>query len=378
VQGALSVILLVGAGLFVRSMGNVRAIRLGYDVDPLLWVSVEERGEKLSDAEKEGVRNRLLEAAKSTPGVASAARGYTVPFWMTWNEDIYVAGIDSVSRLGVFTIQAASSEFFTTMGTRLRRGRAIEASDTRDAPKVMVVSEAMARMLWPNADALGQCVRVGADTAPCTTVVGIAENIRTQGLADDKMYHYYRPIDQVRATGGGLFVRMHDDAARHRETIRRALQRLMPGGSYVTVTPMSEIFEPNVRSWRLGATMFVAFGALALVLAAVGLYSVIAYNVVQRTHEMGVRVAFGAQVRDILRLILNEGLRITVIGVVIGGAIALYAGRWVKPLLFDVKPADPVVFGVVVAVLFAAATLASLIPAMRAARVDPNVALRSE
>ena len=162
------------------------------------------------------------------------------------------------------------------------------------------------------------------------------------------------------------------------ETVRRSLQKLMPGSSYVTARPMSEVFDPTIRSWRLGATMFVAFGGLALVLAAIGLYSVIAYNVVQRTHELGVRVAFGAQVNDVLRLILGEGLRLTVIGVVIGGGVALYAGKWVAPLLFNVKPTDPLVFVFVIAVLLAAAMLASLIPALRAARVDPNVALRSE
>jgi ABC-type antimicrobial peptide transport system permease subunit len=152
----------------------------------------------------------------------------------------------------------------------------------------------------------------------------------------------------------------------------------MPGSSYVTVTPFSQIYAPTIKSWKLGASMFVAFGGLALVLAAIGLYSVIAYNVAQRTHELGVRVAFGAQVGDVIRLVLTEGLRLAVAGVVIGGGLALYAGRWVAPLLFKVKPTDPLVFGFVIAVLLAVATLASLIPAIRAARVDPNVALRSD
>lgn len=379
-QGALSVVLLVGAGLFVRSMENVRAMRMGYDIDPVLWVSVEERGEKLTPEQKDILRNRLLEAAKNTAGVASASRAVTVPFWMTWNEDIHVAGIDSTSRLGMFTIQEATPEYFTTMGTRLLRGRPIEATDTKNTPKVMVVSEAMANALWPGRDALGQCVKVGErpDTLPCTTVVGIAENMRSQDLQEDKMFHYYRPIAQGRLGSGGLFVRTHSHAASQAESIRRSLQRLMPGASYVTVRPMTEIFDPTIRSWKLGATMFTAFGALALVLAAIGLYSVIAYNVVQRTHEMGVRVAFGAQVGDVVRLILNEGLRLTVVGLVIGGAIALYGGKWIAPLLFNVKAWDPLVFAFVVAVLLGVAAVASLIPALRAARVDPNVALRSE
>jgi putative ABC transport system permease protein len=381
VQGALSVVLLVGAGLFVRSLGNVNALRMGYDVDQLVWVGVEERGEKLADAEKSALRDRLADAARALPGVENAARAVTVPFWMTWNEDIYVAGHDTaaLNKMGAFRIQGASPQYLQTMGTRLLRGRSIESHDTKDSPKVMVVSEAMAKILWPGKDALGQCVRVGADTNPCTTVVGIAENVRaSDDFNDDNMLYYYRPISQAQPEGGGIFVRVTDEGARHSEAIRRALQPLMPGSSYVTARPMTEIFGPTIRSWRLGATMFVAFGALALVLAAIGLYSVIAYNVVQRTHELGVRVAFGAQVKDVVRLVMSEGLKLTILGVVIGGAIALFAGRWVGPLLFNVKPTDPGVYTFVAITLLVVATLATLIPAMRAARVDPNVALRSE
>jgi predicted permease len=380
-QGALSVVLLVGAGLFVRSLNNVTGLRMGYDIDRLLWVSVEERGEKITEAEKSALRYRLRDAAKTIPGVENATRAMTVPFWMSWDEDIHVAGIDTarMRALGSFQIQAASPEYLATVGTRLLRGRTLEAQDQEKSPKVIVVSEAMAKTLWPTQDALGQCVRVGSDTVPCTTVVGIAENIRaSDDFATDKMLYYYRPIEQAARGSGGLFVRVRGDAARQMETVRRALQPLMPGSAYVTVRPMAEIFAPNIKSWRLGASMFVAFGGLALVLAAIGLYSVVAYNVAQRTHELGVRVAFGAQVGDVMRLVLSEGLRLAVAGVVIGAAIALLAGRWVKPLLFNVKPTDPLVFGLVIATLLVVATFASLVPAMRAARVDPNVALRSE
>ncbi|MDQ3517452.1 MAG: ABC transporter permease [Gemmatimonadota bacterium] len=381
IQGALSVVLLVGAGLFVRSLDNVSSLRMGYDVDPLLWVSVEERGEKLSDAEKSALRNRLRDAAKALPGVENAARAVTVPFWMTWNEDIFVAGHDTsaLNRLGAFNIQGSSPEYLATMGTRLLRGRNFEPGDTKNSPKVMIVSASMAKVLWPAKEALGECVRVGADTVPCTSVVGIAEDIRaSDDFSKDNMLYYYRPVDQIAETRGGLFVRVRGDAAGSAESVRRSLQKIMPGSAYVTARPMSEIYGPTIRSWRLGATMFVAFGSLALVLAAIGLYSAIAYNVVQRTHELGVRVAFGAQVRHVVQLVLGEGLRVAVAGIVIGSAIALYAGKWVEPLLFNVKPRDPIVFGGVVAVLLATATLASLVPALRAARVDPNVALRSE
>jgi ABC-type antimicrobial peptide transport system permease subunit len=152
----------------------------------------------------------------------------------------------------------------------------------------------------------------------------------------------------------------------------------MPGVSYVTVTPLTKILEPNVRPWRLGATMFALFGGLALLLAAVGLYSVIAYNVTQRSHELGVRIALGAQGRDVLRLVVGSGLRVAIAGIVIGGSIALVAGRFIAPLLYHVSPKDPLIYVTAAVTLLAVAMLASLIPARRATRVDPNVALRAD
>jgi ABC-type antimicrobial peptide transport system permease subunit len=141
---------------------------------------------------------------------------------------------------------------------------------------------------------------------------------------------------------------------------------------------MSTIIAPQIRSWKVGATMFAVFGALALVLAAIGLYSVIAYNVTQRTHEMGVRVALGAQAGDVIGLIVREGLKVVLPGVALGAIVALFAGKWVAPLLFKVSPKDPPVLIAVVATLIAVAILASWVPAQRASRVDPNEALRSD
>jgi ABC-type antimicrobial peptide transport system permease subunit len=162
------------------------------------------------------------------------------------------------------------------------------------------------------------------------------------------------------------------------EAVRKRLQREMPGASYITMTPFKEIIGGQTRSWELGATMFVAFGALALVLAAIGLYSVIAYNVAQRTHELGVRVALGARAADVVRLVVTDGLRVAGVGVVLGTIVAFWGGTWVKPLLFNVSPRDPLVFAVVALTLVAVAVAASWIPALRASRVDPNVALRSD
>jgi predicted permease len=376
-QAALSVVLLVGAGLFVRSLANVQQVRLGYDADRVLWVNPVMRGVELDSAHTAQLLTGLLERARATPGVEHATRALTVPFSMTWDLQLFVAGIDSVSKLGDFTLQAGTPDFFNTMGTRIVRGRGFTGADGEQAPKVMVVGESMARKLWPNQDAIGKCVRIGADTAPCVSVVGVAEDIRAGSLSEPQP-HYYLPTAQFHPGRGGLFVRTDGAAADRADAIRRALQQVMPGVSYVTVTPMAKIIGGETRSWRIGAVMFAVFGLLALVLAGIGLYSVITYNVAQRTHEMGVRVALGAQASDVVSLVVREGLRVVIAGVVLGGAVALLAGRWIAPLLFDVSPKDPPVLVTVAVVLIAVAVAASWLPAARAARVDPIEALRAD
>ena len=386
VQGALSVVLLVGAGLFVRSLHHARELRLGYDVDPVLIVDLDMRGVKLDSVHAVALRQQLLDRARDLPGVEHAALHISIPFWRTLDGrngigvDLRVAGIDSVERLGEFYLDAVTADYFKATGTRVLRGRAIGAQDVRNAPGAMVVSEAMAKVLWPGQDPIGQCVKVVTygEGRTCTYVVGVAEDIKSHSLSDDKNYFYYLSAAQFHPQQTSLFVRMRGDAAEQGEAIRRSLQALMPGASYVTVTPFADVVGGQMRSWRLGATMFVAFGALALLLAAVGLYSVIAYNVVQRTHELGVRISLGAQAGDVLRLVVGQGVRLGVAGIVLGGMIAFSAARWLNPLLFQESARDPAVYALVTVVLLAVAVVASYFPARRAARVDPNVALRSE
>ena len=377
-QSALSVILLVGAGLFVRSLHNVERMRLGYDVEPVLLANLNMRGVDLDSAAAVALRYRLLETARTLPAVENASLQVAVPFWSTWSVSLYVDGIDTVGRLGQFNLNAVSPEYFQTMGTRIVRGRGIGPEDTEHSPRSIVVSEAMGRVLWPGRDPIGQCIRVRSDTLPCTYVIGIAENIKAQNLAADSSFYYYLPATQFNAQNSGLFLRVRGDAERQAEAIRAALQREMPGASYVSIQPFSEIVGSQKRSWRLGATMFVAFGGMALLLAAIGLYSVIAYDVVQRTHELGVRRALGAQVADAVRLVVSDGLRIALVGVAAGLLVALWASKWVEPLLFGVSPKDPAVFLLVAGTLLLVALAASWVPALRASRVDPNVALRTE
>ena len=377
-QGALSVVLLVGAGLFLRSLANVESTRLGFDYDKLLWMRTDMRGVELDSIQTRALYDRLQQRAKQLPMVENASIAATAPFQITFTPKLVVAGYDTVRKLGQFTLQAATPEYFTTAGTRILRGRGFTSADRKDAPLVAVVSKAMGERLWPGEDAIGKCIRVGKGDQPCSTVVGIAEDVHVESL-DKASYQYFLPLDQFSLfKPSGIFVRVKASAAAAADVVRRGVQPEMPGAAYVTMTPMSEVVGGQMRSWQLGATMFAAFGGLALLLAAVGLYSVIAYNVAQRTHEMGVRVALGANPGDVISLIVREGLRIVLPGVAIGAGISLFAGRWIAPLLFGVSPKDPPVMVGVIATLVAVAVVASWIPAIRAARVDPNIALRAD
>jgi putative ABC transport system permease protein len=380
-QGALSVILLVGAGLFVRSLDNVRDMHMGWDAEPVLIARANLRGVELDSGATVALGRRLMEAAQAIPGVSAVARANADPFG-TNTDYLGVAGVDSVARLGRFNQQWATPDFFKAIDTRIVRGRSFTQADRMGSPLVSVVSESMARRLWPGRDPIGECMRVGSDAQPCTTVVGVAEDAVQGSLSDDQHLLYYLPFDQKASDGGTrarTLIRMTGrDAPRHEEEVRRALQKAMPGESYITVSPLQDEVDSQRRSWRLGATMFVGFGLLALIVAAVGLYGVIAYDVGQRTQELGVRVALGAQTSNIMGIVIGQGLRFALVGVATGTAIALAAARWFQPLLFHQSARDPLVYALVGFTLMIVAIAASAIPARRAAKVDPNVALRSD
>ena len=378
-QSALCVVLLVAAGLFVRSLNHVRDVRLGFEADSVLLVELQMRDVRVDSAAMVALRLRLLQSTKEVPGVSHATLQESVPFAGMSSWPIFVSGIDSVSAFGEFDFNTVSSDYFATMGTRIVRGRGFENTDRENKQRVAVVGQSMAAVLWPGKDAVGQCFRFAADTSPCTYVVGVAEDIHSQSMdAEPKLFYYYLPAAQWRPHDGGLFVRARGDVRQVLEPLRQRLQADMPGSSFVTVTPLNEIVDLHRRSWMLGARVFTAFGVLALVLAAVGLYSVIAYNVAQRRHELGVRLALGAAKTGIVRLVVTESVRFALFGLVIGCVVSLAGRRWVAPLLFKESPRDPAVFAIVTLVLLFVAIAASWIPALRAAGVDPKTALQSD
>jgi hypothetical protein len=292
-----------------------------------------------------------------------------------------VPGVDSVWRLGRFTFQTVSGDYFATTGTRILRGRALTDQDRVGAARVVVVSEAMARTLWPGRDPLGRCVQIAwralADTMPCTTVVGVAENALHDPIADHPM-RYYVPDGQLDFRANTMLVRLRTDPGAAAGSVRRALPAALPGAAFVVVQPAHELMDARRRSWLIGASLFVALGGLAVVVAATGLYGVIAYDVAQRGHELGVRIALGARSADIVRMVVGQGVRLIAVGVLFGTALALAASGRLQPLLYEQSALDVRVYGAVAGVLLVVAAAASARPALRAARTDPNTVLRAE
>ena len=379
VQGALSVVLLVGAALFLGSLRSAQAVPKGYDLSQVLVVTPVFRSAD-SGVDRTVAYRQLQDAAAAMPGVEGVTTAIAAPLWRTARWPIFVSGIDSVSKLGEFTANAVAANYFSVMGTSILRGRPIEASDRADASPVIVVSRGMGEAIWPGQEAVGKCIRVFADSMHCRTVIGVASDIVQSNyqLGLPKRYHYYLAADQIPSSPRYMIVKADGEPAVQAERLRLALQKVMPGSSYVTVRPMETLLDGTYRTWRLGASMFLCFGLLALAVASVGLYGVIGYEVTQRMHEIGVRVALGARRADILRLIVGRTVRLMLVGIVAGGGIALLAGKWLQPLLFEQSANDPRVYGLVAVTMLMVAILASSLPANRASRADPNRSLRAD
>jgi putative ABC transport system permease protein len=388
-QAALSVVLLVGAGLFVRSLWNVRALDLGLEPDRVLATSIQWPGlGRIADSAaraRERTRRtefyaRALERIRQIPGVEHAALTVGMPFQSSFSVRLRLPGRDSLPRVpsGTPNISAVTSQYFATMGTRLLRGRTFTPQDRAGSERVAIVSDFMARTLWPGQDPIGQCLLI--QDAPCARIVGIVADARRFSLREEPFMHYYVPLGQEAGIGGTvLLVRpASGDPEAMAGTVRHALHELDPGLGYVGTRSVREIVDPQVRPWKLGASVFGLAGVLALLVAAVGLYSVLSYLVAQRTPEIGVRMALGARAGNIVRLVLRESLAMTLVGVGIGAVLALVAGRYLRSLLFDTSARDPGVYAAVAASMVGVAIIASVLPAWRANRIDPIAALRVE
>lgn len=390
-QAALSVVLLIGAGLFVKSLYKVQALDLGIDTDRIAVVSLrwpslanlEAQAQQARRAQQQETYDRLVERLRKLPGVTDVSSAIGTPFNSSFSIRTRAQGRDSMPRLstGGPRIAAVGPRYFQTAGTSILRGRGISEEDRPNSELVAVVNATMARAVWPGQDAIGQCLLLGDQPNRCTRVVGIAEDARRFSLREPPAMQYYIPIGQHLAYGFGgrsILLRPGVPLADLSERIRREALAADPSLMFVSAKMLQESVDPQIRPWRLGASMFALFGALALIIALIGLYSLIAYLVSSRLQELGVRMALGARVVDIVTMILRQAFALTMLGVAFGILIAVLAGRRMESLLFDVSARDPHVFAAITALLLVCALLASALPARRAARVDPAASLRAE
>ena len=388
-QAALSALLLVGSGLFVVSLERIRAMDLGLQPDRVLTFIVQRASmAAIADpVERQRERERraafypdVLERLRQRPDIEAVSLTIGLPFTVGFGDDIRVPGRDVIPQLkggGPYS-NAVSADYFRTVGTRIVRGRAFTAADRGGSAPVAIVNETMAAALWPNEDAIGKCFSI-AQSPACAEIVGIAADTRQAMLREDAAMAFYVPLGQEQGiTGAQLLVRPRGDAGRTLTEVRQLLMSLDPTILFVNAVLLQDRVEPLVRPWQLGATMFSLMGFLALVVAALGLYSLLSYLVTHRAHEIGVRMALGARPVDIARLVVREGLALTVGGVVAGFGLAIVGSGLVEPLLFDTSPREPVVFAAVATALLATAVLAMLRPAARARRVNPVDAMRTE
>ena len=293
----------------------------------------------------------------------------------------YYPDVDTLAHKKPFGfVTAVSPGFFETTGTRLLRGRDFGAPRAGEPPPV-IVNEAMARALWPGQDPIGRCVRFSSSGAPCATIIGIAQTAMMLDATEEPQPRFYVQVDNTPFPAyhdRAIVLRVAPRAATAAMTAVRAVLRTEFPGARTDAATMAASMESEYRPWKLGAVLFTLFGVLALVVAGIGVYSSVSYAVSQRTREFGVRVALGATTRDVLAHVLGGGLRTVAIGVAVGIALALAGGRLIASLLYGVSASDPFAITVAASALLTIATVASLVPAWRAAKADPVQALRAE
>ncbi len=387
---ALSLVLVVGAGLMARTVWELSHVPLGFRPDGVITLRtalpVSAGSRYQSFASRSAFYLRVLERVRAIPGVVSA--GYTTFLPLTnagGTSEFWIEGAPppAPGEIRDANHRSISADYLQTMGVRLRAGRFFRDSDGPAAPPVAIVNAAMARRYWPGRDPLGHRLRLGEAEAPWITIVGVVDDIRQMGLDVGGRAEMYFPCTQPAATYGfftprDLAVRVTGEPARYARAMERAVWDVDRDQPIANVMPMAQLVAAKL-AWRETAMkMTGAFALLALLVAALGLYGLLAYTVARRRREIGVRMAMGAHPRQVLRAVLGEGLRLVLFGVALGAAASWAVMRALGNLLYGVAPDDPWVLAGAAGVLIAVGVVASYAPARRAAAIDPVVSLRSE
>jgi len=376
-QIALSLVALIGAGLFLRSLQHAQRIAPGFDAEHLAVMSFDLGAQGYTEERGRQFQQRVLERAASVPGVRSAALASTVPLFAGgFARTVFLEGQDTSDRRSgrLVQITVAGRRYLETLGIPLVRGRDLAETDQPNTPAAVIVNETMAKRFWPDQDAIAKRFKFfGQDNFQ--QVVGIAKDSKYNFIGEEPTPYIYQATTQVYQPQLSLFVK----AARPEAvlgTVRSEVQQLDRNLPLTGVFTLNEIFGQSLWAPRMGASLLAVFAGLSLVLAIIGIYGVMAYSVNQRTRELGIRMALGASRSDVLRLVVLQAVRLTLIGVVIGLADSFAASRLIASMLFDVSPTDIVTFVAVPVLLAVSALAASYLPALRATRIDPMVALR--
>ena len=380
----MSLILLVAASLFVRSFLNLQQSSAGFDTSPLMTMRIYLPGAayEAPDAKARRVRE-LVERIESLPGVEAAFGSNFVPFGGGGGGgNVIVEGrAVEAGKQPSITFVAASPHLRQTLGVALLRGRDISDADETTRTPVAVINQTMANQIWPGQDPLGQRFRLeGDEPADAFTVVGVIADFKHfQGDSDRPVFpSAYVPYSFDPTLNTGLTIRVTGDPASITAAVREQIRNADASLPVFSIQTVEKLRELSFWQYRLFGWMFSVFGAIALLLASIGVYGVLSYAVSQRVQEIGVRVALGAERRDVLRLILGHGMKLAALGIVLGIVGAAGATQFIKTVLYNVTPTDPVSFGGVAIFLTLVALLASYVPARRAMAVDPIVALRNE
>ena len=385
-ETALALVLLVGAGLMMKSMYRLLQVNPGFRPERVLTMEIDLRTAQYSKPEASlAFWHQVLDRVRVLPGVEAAALGTVVPLTGDHSRaDVTIEGM-ATPEPGKYPhpdYHSVSAGYLDALTIPLLRGRNFAAADTKTAPPVALVNYTMARRFWPNSDAIGKRLRFGhpewKDDFPWITVVGVVGDTKLYGLSNPSRLELYLPYEQSPTTEMSLVLRSSVNPASLTSAVREAVLAIDKDQPVADVNTMTQLVNNSVATPRITLVLLGLFSALALVLAAIGTYGVIAYSVQQRTHELGIRLALGAQRRDVMRLVLAHGMKLAGIGIAIGVAAAFGLTRLMASLLFGTGASDPIAFSAASIVLLLVAVAACCIPARRAMRLDPMVALRYE
>lgn len=384
-QAALCMVLLITAGLFAQSLRRVEGLDLGLDLNRTVRAKIDLGSTSLPQAEIRATYASMLERVLAVEGVTRAALAEHDPYKYGRAVAAHTPkhSPESLWHKGVLQVPmevAVDSGFFTTVGAVSLRGRDFREFDRRGSARVAIINENLAKLLWPGEEALNQCMLVDWEGGDCVTVVGVIHGFMKGSVLERDRLVVYVPMAQsdYYIVPGTMFVATTGDHSKVIPSIRTAIQSAGADMPAVTVDRMRDVVGLEFRPWRLAAIMFSIFGAVALLIAVVGLYGVVAFTATQRSTEVAVRTALGAQPKHVLSVVAGEGLRAVIIGLVIGSIAALGLRRWIGPMLFETSPADPGIIAAVGMLLFTSAAVASLFPTVRMLRQNLAATLRVE